>query len=84
MSMASITPKLSEKFNIGADAKGVVILKIKKDSDAAEKRLRPGDVVVEVNQESVKTPGDKGRRMVLLLVDQDGDMRFIPVRIGDG
>jgi len=69
-------------------------LKIKKDSDAAEKRLRPGDVVVEVNQESVKTPGDvaklvmeakgKGRRMVLLLVDQDGDMRFIPVRIGDG
>jgi hypothetical protein len=26
----------------------------------------------------------KGRRMVLLLVDQDGDMRFIPVRIGDG
>jgi len=94
MSMASITPKLSEKFNIGADAKGVVILKIKKDSDAAEKRLRPGDVVVEVNQEQVKTPGDvaklvmeakgKGRRMVLLLVDQDGDMRFIPVRIGDG
>ncbi|MBL4720993.1 MAG: DegQ family serine endoprotease [Alphaproteobacteria bacterium] len=94
MAMAAISPKLLEKFNIDADAKGVVITDIKKDSDAAEKRLRPGDVIVEVNQEPVKTPGDvarlvesakeKGRRMVLLLVDQDGDMRFIPVRIGDG
>ncbi|MBT5109272.1 MAG: PDZ domain-containing protein, partial [Rhodospirillaceae bacterium] len=94
MSMAAITPKLSKKFDIGADAKGVVITDIKKDSDAAEKRLRPGDLIVEVNQKAVKSPGDvaklvedakgKGRRMVLLLVDQDGDMRFIPVRIGDG
>jgi serine protease Do len=94
MAMAPISPKLLEKFNINAEAKGVVITDIAKDSDAAEKRLRPGDVIVEVNQEPVKTPGDvaelvksakgKGRRMVLLLVDQDGDMRFIPVRIGDG
>jgi serine protease Do len=94
MSMAAITPQLSKKFDIGADAKGVVITDIKKDSDAAEKRLRPGDLIVEVNQKEVKSPGDvaklveeakgKGRRMVLLLVDQDGDMRFIPVRIGDG
>ncbi len=44
-----------------------------------------------MNQEPVATPGDvvkhverargKGRKMVLLLIDKEGDMRFIPLRI---
>ena len=47
--------------------------------------------IVEVSQEPVALPADvasqvekareNGRKVVLLLVDKDGDMRFIPLRI---
>ena len=50
-----------------------------------------GDIIVEVSQQPVSIPADvvaqvekaskKGRKVVLLLVDKDGDPRFIPLRI---
>jgi serine protease Do len=91
LALSPITPELTEKYKIEAEIKGVVITDVAKESDAAEKRLQPGDIVVEVNQEAVATPADvaaqveqareKGRSMVLLLIDKDGDMRYIPLRI---
>ena len=91
--MSPVSPELPKKFEIDEDAKGVVITSVRKESDAAEKFLIPGDIIVEVNQEPVVTPADvrkhvdrareKGRKMVLLLIDKKGDMRFIPLRIED-
>ena len=53
--------------------------------------MRPGTLIVEVNQEKVTSPAevaakineakDAGRRSVLLLVDQGGDLRFVALRI---
>ena len=93
LALSPVTPELTKKFEIGEDAKGVVITSVRKESDAAEKFLIPGDIIVEVNQEPVVTPADvrkhvdrareKGRKMVLLLIDKKGDMRFIPLRIED-
>lgn len=67
---------------------------MKSDSSASEKGIRPGDVIVEVNQEKVGSPSDvttqveqarkAGRRSVLLLIDQSGDLRFIALRIEQG
>ena len=70
------------------DGEGVVIADVDPDSRAAEKGLRPGDVILEVAGEKVKTPADfgkaiakarkKGRKAVLLLVRaRNGDQRFI-------
>jgi serine protease Do len=91
LALSPLTPALTEKYKIGENTKGVVITDVRKESDAAEKRLKPGDIIVEVNQEPVTTPADvvkhierareKGRKMVLLLIDKEGDMRFIPLRI---
>ena len=91
MALSSITPELTEKFGIAKEAKGVVVTGVNKQSDAEEKQLKPGDVIVEVNQEPVSSPDDvaeqvrqareKGRSMVLLLIDKEGDMRFIPLKI---
>ena len=93
LALSPVTPELTKKFEIDEDAKGVVITSVRKESDAAEKFLIPGDIIVEVNQEPVVTPADvrkhvdrareKGRKMVLLLIDKKGDMRFIPLRIED-
>lgn len=91
LALSPITPELSEKYKIEEETKGVVITEVKKGSEAEERRLRPGDIIVEVSQKPVSLPADvvaqvekateKGRKVVLLLVDKDGDPRFIPLRI---
>ncbi|MEP0582181.1 MAG: serine protease, partial [Roseibium sp.] len=59
---------------------------------AEEKRVQAGDVIKEVAQEPVATPEDvieqveklkeDGRRSALLLLsNQTGELRFVPVRI---
>ena len=93
LALSPITPELTAKFKIKDEMKGVVITGVAKGSDADERRLRPGDIIVEVSQEPVSSPADvarqvdkareKGRKVVLLLVDKDGDMRFIPIKIKD-
>ncbi len=91
MTLATITPKLRERFDLGEDLKGVVITEIEDASVAAEKGIRAGDVIVEVAQEEVSTPSDvlekvgevrgTDRRSVLLLLQRAGDLRFVAVRV---
>ena len=61
-------------------------------SDAAEKRLSAGDVIVEVAQEAVSNAGDvekrvdqlkkDGKKSVLLLVSNaDGELRFVALSV---
>jgi serine protease Do len=91
MTLADVTPALKEKYSLGDDAKGVVVLDVAKDSPGAEKGLRPGDVIMEAAQEEVKTASQvagkvsdarkSGRKSILLLVERAGDLRFVALRI---
>ena len=91
LTLANITPELKEKFSLSDDSKGVVVLAVGKDSPASEKGMRAGDLIVEVAQEEVKNPGQittkideakqSGRKSVLLLVDRQGDLRFVALKI---
>ena len=93
--LAPISPELRQKFDIDQNASnGVVVTEVDQNGPAAEKGVRPGDIIVEVGQEEVKTPADirakvekarqAGRKSVLLLVDRQGEMRFIALRIDKG
>ena len=94
VSVTAITDDMREQFNVPEDVQGVLVTGVTADSGAAEKGLRPGDVIVEVNQEEVSTPGqiaakvseamDNDRRSVLLLVNRNGDLRFVAVRVESG
>ncbi len=44
---------MKDKFQLGADQKGVVITDVSPDSSAAERGLKAGDVIVEVQQGEV-------------------------------
>ena len=81
----------ASSLHLPEDLRGVVITGVEPDSAAAEKSLRPGDVIVEVSQEEVSSPGeiaekirearDADRSSVLLKINRNGDRRFVAVRI---
>ena len=91
LKLSSITPKVAEKFSLGKTAKGVVVTKVDDTGPAAEKGIRAGDVIVEVSQEEVTSPDDiakkvadakkAGRKSVLLLLEGQGGLRFVAIRI---
>ena len=91
LTLSAITPELREKFELGENANGVMVVQVEPDSMAAEKGIRPGDVIVEVGQEEVATPDDviakvdeqraQNKNTVLLLLDRKGDLQFIAVRL---
>ena len=91
LEFSSMSEDLRRRYSIKDGIKGVVVTRVDPDSNAGQKRIQPGDVVVEVAQEAVNSPrevADKleklkkdGKKNVLLLVAtlQSGDLRFVAV-----
>ena len=89
LKVAPIGPDTREKFQLNADQKGVVIIDVGPDSAAAERGLRPGDVIMQVQQEDVNSPADietrvararkQNRKMVLLLIQGQDGLRWVPL-----
>ena len=89
--LSALDDQARRRFGLSSDAGGVLIIEVMPGSDAEFKGLRPGDLIVEVSQESVTSPADvralvdearqAGRQSVLLLVDTAGDLRFVAVNI---
>jgi serine protease Do len=81
-----------KKFSIKESVKGVVVTSVDANSPASEKRIVPGDTIVEINQEPVSKPADiatrtkalkdQGRKSALLLVaNAAGDVRFVALNL---
>ena len=91
LQLAPISPETREQFQLGADQKGVVIVDVAGGSSAAERGIKPGDVIVEVQQEAVNSPGDitsrvdavrkQGRKSVLVLVQSGDGLRWVPLTL---
>lgn len=92
MTLSELNDEARESFEIGEDATGLVVTEVDPDSQAAEKGIRPGTLIIEVNQIKVDLPGDAqellemakddGRKSVLLrLIDTRGGLRFAALKI---
>ncbi len=89
MEFSSLDDGARQKYAIKPGvASGVVVTNVDPDSGAAEKRILPGEIIMEVNQEPVKEPADvvgkidalkkDGKKSALLLVaNAQGEMRFV-------
>ena len=82
-----------EQFGIPENVEGVAVIDVESASAAAEKGIRPGDVIVEVAQQEVSSPADVSKKVAeirksdkksaLLLLNRGGDLRFVAVRLAD-
>jgi serine protease Do len=92
LDLAAISKDLRTRYKIKDSVKGVVVTGVDATSDAAEKRLSAGDVIVEVAQEAVSSGADikkrvdqlkkDGKKSVLLLVaNGDGELRFVALSL---
>jgi serine protease Do len=92
LDLANISKDLRSRYKIKDSVKGVVITKVDEGSDAFEKRLSAGDIIVEVAQESVSNADDikkridqlkkDGKKSVLLLVSNgSGELRFVALSV---
>ena len=90
--LAPLTDELRTRHNIGPAVKGVIVLEVDPASPAAERNVKPGDVIVEAANEAVTSIEDiatgiekmrtTGRNAVLLrLEDAKGDLRFVAVPV---
>src|SRR3954468_18884555 len=92
LDLAALSKDLRGRYKIKDSVKGVVITGVDASSDAAEKRLSAGDVIVEVAQEAVSNAADikkrveqlkkDGKKSVLLLVSNaEGELRFVALSV---
>ena len=93
LKLSAVSAELRQQFELAAEAKGVVVTEVQAGSPAAEKGLRAGDLIIEVSQQEVANPADiaalvqkargEGKKSVLLLVDRQGDLRFVALGFVD-
>jgi serine protease Do len=92
LDLAALSKDLRTRYKIKDTVKGVLITGVDGASDAADKRLSAGDVIVEVAQEAVSSAADikkrldqlkkDGKKSVLLLVSNaDGELRFVALTV---
>jgi serine protease Do len=89
--LSPLTADLRNRFHIPGSIKGVLVTRVDPAGPAAEKGLEPGDVIVEVAQEPVIQPKDVNakvakatagnKKSVLLLVNRQGELSFVAVRV---
>ena len=91
LQLAPITPDARDKYQIAQDQKGVLITDVGQGTPAADRGLKAGDVIVEVQQEEVASPAEvqdrvekvrkSGRASVLLLVQSSDGLRWVPLSL---
>ncbi len=93
MGLIPLTPQLRQQLNIPATVKGLVVDDLDRTGEAAKRGIRPGDVVVDVNQTAIDSAATlkqalaaakkSGRDFALMRVARGGDMIFVTVAVTD-
>jgi serine protease Do len=94
LELSTLSDDLRKKFKVRDNVKGVLVTGVDPSvaQAAADKRLSPGDVIVEVQYQSVGNPADlqsridqlktQGKKVAMLLVSNaDGDTRFVALNL---
>jgi serine protease Do len=83
-----LTPELARHFGFEETEKGVVVVKIESGSKLYEAGIRPGDIILQINQKNIASldeykkiaPKIKAKERLLLLLRRKGQDLFVTVR----
>ncbi len=89
LAVAPLTVELAEKFDLEVDETGIVVTDVAEGSPAAVKGVQPGDIIRRLNQSAItsvdqlqdgitKAKND-GRKGVLMLIEGNGQTRFVQI-----
>ena len=91
MSLTPIDPATRQQYNIGSTVHGLVVRDVKSSSDAGDKGLKRGDVIVRAGDRDVSSTSDisaalgdwkkAGRTSIPLAVNRGGVTLFVPIKI---
>jgi serine protease Do len=94
LTLGALDGDARSKYHVASDIQGVVVTEVDADSPAGEKNFRPGDVIVETQGQPVRTPDEvakhieadskSGKKIELLLVNRDGNLVFVALRLAEG
>jgi len=92
LSLSPLSDSARAEYGIPEGIDGVLVTAVAAEGQAAEKGIGAGDVIVEVAQQTMDDPAeikaiietarDSGRRSVLFLVHSRGELRFVPLTLG--
>src|SRR5437764_2211450 len=89
LQLAAIDQGMRRQFRIPKEVEGVVVTKVAGDSPAASLGIEPGDVIMSVDQQPVKTPQEASERLkeaatsgnILLLLNRRGTTQFVGLSV---
>jgi len=90
MTVEELTPELAKNLGL-TERSGIVVVQVEDDSPAAAAGLRPGDVILEIDQGSVKSLEDFNSKIekykegdtILLLVKRRGATVFLTLKVSE-
>jgi S1-C subfamily serine protease len=81
--VANLSPAIAQRAKVPSSKSGVVTLQVKRNSPASANRIRPGDIIREVNGQRVKKVADlkpilsqRGRRWIIVVERQGREYIF--------
>jgi len=90
--LGQLDSQTRKQLGVKSDVKGVVVTQVAPDSQAAERGIQPGDVIVAINQQPAGTPGEaaqklkqakqKGDKNLLLLLNRHGVNEYVGLNVG--
>lgn len=92
--LTELTAQVRDQLGYADSLKGLVVLSVDETSVAAEKNIEPGDLITEIQQETVTAPADalaklaalrrSGSKSVLVLIENPkGDTRYVALPLDD-
>jgi len=93
LTLAPLDKALRSRFKIDKEVEGIVVTGVDNEIVPEEKRIKPGDVVIEVDQQEVSTAGEVAdvvdglkksgdrKTVILRLANKNGEHRFVALKL---
>ncbi len=98
LTLGALDDEARRRFNVNPDVEGAVVLNVQPGSQADEKGIRRGDVILQVAGQDISGPSDVAKaakdalqagdsdrkRPLLLLLSRNNNTRYLALPLGDG